>query len=217
MQTIPFPQKHWLAIGALVLLVGCSGLPHPPQASLRYDLGTTPVGSAVNANLPAIALAPIQAPLWSDSSTSVRYRLAYADAQVLYTYGQARWSMPPSSMIQQRMREYLGQGGRVVLSADAGEIPPLVHGRQVPVLRLALEEFSQVFRSAQDSEAWVRMRATVINPTVQGNVLLAQQVFEVRKPAAAASAAGGVEALTQAVNEVGQQIQPWLRTVLPTQ
>ena len=214
MPTLTVRPSYWLAIAALTL-VGCTGLPKAPHSTVRYDLGSMPVLTAAAENLPAVALAPMQAPLWTDSSTSVRYRLAYADAQVLYTYGQARWSMPPSAMIQQRIREYLGQGGRVVLSAETGEIPPLVQGRQVPILRLSLEEFSQVFRSPQESDAWVRVRATLVNPTPQGDVLLAQRTFEVRKPTMTADAPGGVQALAQAVNEVGQQMQPWLQTVLP--
>ena len=213
MQITSLTFKPWVAVAAL-LLAGCSGLPTAPHTSVRYDLGRTPVMSAASEKLPAVALAPMQAPLWTDSSTSLRYRLAYADAQVLYTYGQARWSIPPASMIQQRMREYLGQGGRIVLSADPGEIPPLVDGQQVPVLRLSLEEFSQVFNSPEASDAWVRIRATVVKPTAQGDVLLAQQAFEVRKPTSTADASGGVDALTKAVNEVGQLIQPWLQTVL---
>lgn len=213
MQITSLTSKPWLAVAAL-LLAGCSGLPTAPQTAVRYDLGRTPVSQVAKENLPAVALAPIQAPLWTDSSTSLRYRLAYADPQVLYTYGQARWSIPPAAMIQQRMREYLGQGGRVVLSADPGEIPPLVDGQQVPVLRLSLEEFSQVFNSPQASDAWVRIRATVVKPSIQGDVLLAQQAFEVRKPTATADASGGVDALAQGVNELGQLMQPWLQEVL---
>ena len=81
-------------------------------------------------------------------------------------------------------------------------------------LQLALEEFSQVFASAQNSSGWVRVRATLIDPSPQGNVLLAQQVFEVRQPATSANAAGGVQALSAGVDQVGQQLGAWLQTVL---
>lgn len=214
MRNLSSPSKRWLALGALVWLAGCSSLPSSPTALVRYDLGHPPALQTARADLPAIALAPVQAPLLSDGSTGMRYRLAYADAQVLHTYAQARWSTPPASMVQQRMREHLGQSGRVVLSADAGDLPPLVQGRPVPVLRLALEEFSQVFRSPAESEGWVRIRATLVDPTQKGDVLMAQQVFDVRQPAAAANASGGVEALARAVDAIGQQVQPWLHTVL---
>ncbi len=93
--------------------------------------------------------------------------------------------------------------GARALSAQPGELPPLVQGRSVPVLSLSLEEFSQVFSSTRDSVGWVRIRATLVDPAPRGDVLLAQQVFEVRQPAGAANAAGGAQALSQAVDAVG--------------
>lgn len=206
--------RNWMASGVLaVLLAGCSNLPQPPQAVARYDLGVPPALAPASDALQPVALAKMQAPLQSDGNTAVRYRLAYADAQVLHAYAQARWSLPPAQMVLQRLREHLGQGGRVVLSAEAGELPPSVQGRQVPVLRLSLEEFSHVFASARQSAGWVRVRATLVDPAPQGDVLLAQQVFEVRQPAAAPNASAGVQALTQGVDAIGQQMLPWLQTV----
>ncbi|MDH1679664.1 ABC-type transport auxiliary lipoprotein family protein, partial [Comamonas aquatica] len=159
------------------------------------------------------ALGPVQAPLLADGSTLVHYRLAYADAQVLRAYTQARWSVPPAQMVQQRLREHLTQGGRVVLSAAPGEALPSVQGRRVPVLRLALEEFSHVFTTAQDSVGWVRVRATLVDPAPQGDVLLAQRVLEVRQPASAPNAAAGVQALAQGVDVLGGTLTQWLQTV----
>lgn len=211
-----FHKKSWWAAGAVALfLAGCSNLPSPPQALVRYDLGAAPALVAASAPLQPIALAQIQAPLQVEGSTGLRYRLAYADAQELRTYAQARWSLQPAQMVQQRLREHLSQGGRVVLSAQPGELPPLVQGRSVPVLSLSLEEFSQVFSSTRDSVGWVRIRATLVDPAPRGDVLLAQQVFEVRQPAGAANAAGGAQALSQAVDAVGVQLQQWLQQAVP--
>lgn len=207
--------RAWCLGGAVALLLaGCGSLPKPPQTMVRYDLGAPPALQAASAALAPIALAQMQAPILADGNTAVRYRLAYADGQVLHAYAQARWSLPPAQMVLQRLREHLGQGGRAVLSAEAGEIPPSVQGRQVPVLRMALEEFSHVFSSPQDSAGWVRVRATLVDPAPQGDVLLAQQVFEVRQPASAANSSAGVQALARAVDQVGQQLQPWLQRAL---
>lgn len=197
------------AVLALVL-AGCSALPQPPQPVVRYDLGAAPTWQTAATPRMPIALAAMQAPLQADGNTAVHYRLAYADAQVLHAYSQARWSLPPATMVQQRLREHLGQGGRAMLSAEAGELPPSVQGRQVPVLRMALEEFSHVFASAQDSAGWVRVRATLVDPAPQGDVLLAQRVFAAQQPASGANASAGVAALAQAVDQVGQQLLPWL-------
>ena len=196
-----FHKKSWWAAGAVALfLAGCSNLPSPPQALVRYDLGAAPALVAASAPSQPIALAQIQAPLQVEGSTGLRYRLAYADAQELRTYAQARWSLQPAQMVQQRLREHLSQGGRVVLSAQPGEL---------------LEEFSQVFSSTRDSVGWVRIRATLVDSAPRGDVLLAQQVFEVRQPAGAANAAGGAQALSQAVDAVGVQLQQWLQQAVP--
>jgi len=211
-----FSWMRWLVCTSVLALTACGSLPKPPAAVVRYDLGVPPaVATDSSAALAPIALAQMQAPLQADGQTAVRYRLAYADAQVLHAYTQARWSLPPSQMVLQRLREHLAEGGRVVLSAEPGEIAPSVQGRQVPVLRLALEEFSHVFASAQDSEGWVRVRATLVDPAPQGDVLLAQKVFEVRQRAAAPNAAAGVQALSLGVSSVGQQLRQWLGTVIP--
>ena len=213
---------HWTAkacgMALCAALVGCSALPSPPQPVVRYDLGAVPaLRPAVSATgLMPVALADIQAPLQAEGNMAVRYRLAYADAQVLHAYTQARWSLPPSQMVQQRLREHLSQGGRVVLSAEAGVIAPSVQGRQVPVLRLALEEFSHVFSEAQQSAGGVRVRATLVNPAAQGDVLMAQRLFEARPVATASNAAAGVQALTRGVDYIGIQLNAWLqKTVAP--
>lgn len=206
--------NRWTATGSaavwILALAGCSALPQAPQAVVRYDLGTAPALQAAPAPRMPIALASMQAPLQADGNTALHYRLAYADAQVLHAYSQARWSLPPAAMVQQRLREHIGQGGRAILSAEAGELPPSVQGRQVPVLRMALEEFSHVFASTQDSAGWVRVRATLVDPAPQGDVLLAQRIFAVKQPAAAANASAGVQALTRAVDQIGQEMLPWL-------
>lgn len=199
------------AIGGL--LVGCQALPTPPQPLTRYDLGAA-ITQTTHANLQsplrAVAIDDIQAPLLAEGSTAMHYRLAYADGQQLHSYSQVRWSLPPAQLVQQRLREHLGENGRVILSVEKGGVAPRIGSRQVPVLRLALEEFSQVFTDTQHSTGRVRMRASLIDPTPEGDVLLAQQVFAIQVPAKAPDAASGAQALAQAVNELGIQVTHWL-------
>ena len=215
-------QRRWWLWGLLALAAsGCSNLPLPkaPQTVVRYDLGLVPlqtapaVAAVPSGPLQPVAVSTVRAPLQAEGSTALHYRLAYDQAQVQHAYTQARWSLPPAQLVQQRLREHLGQGGRTVLSAEPGDVPPSVQGQQVWVLQLWLEEFSQVFTTAQDSVGWVRVRATLVDPAAQGDVLLAQQVLEVRQPASAANAAAGVQALSQAVDSIGQQLQQWLSQV----
>lgn len=222
-QKTVFPAKQgrwWWGVTLALVLAGCGSLPQPPRPIARYDLGAAvPVATQAQASAQAapVALAPLQSPLLGDGSTAMRYRLTYADAQVLHAYSQARWSAPPASLVQQRLGEHLSQGGRVVLYADVGDALPSVQGQRVPVLRWSLEEFSQVFSAEQQSAAMIRLRATLVNPLPQGDVLLAQQVFTVQQPATAPNAAAGVQAMVQAVDTLGQQLVTWMDGVLQHQ
>lgn len=203
----------------LVALAGCQALPTPPQAPVRYDLGPAPsaeqaLASTGAATPPAaLVLADIQAPWQAEgSSTAMHYRLAYAQPHHRHAYSQAHWSLPPELLVQERLRQWLSQGQRVVLSAEGGRIPPSVAGQAPPVLLLALEQFEQVFDQPAHSSANIRLRATLMGYQAAGEVLLGQQLFTATIPAPSANAAGGAAALSQATDAVGQQLTQWLQT-----
>lgn len=195
-------------------LAGCSVLPQPPAQPVRYDFGPElPVAAAPPpgaAQPPPIALADVEAPALRSSETSVLYRLAYADAQVVRPYQFARWTLPPVQLVQQRLSSRLGRE-RSVLHGGDGKVQPRVQGRMPAVLQVEIEEFSQVFHSAQDSVGWVRLRATLVERQPQGDVLLGQQYFTAQQPATSADAAGGVRALTQATDQAIASLEAWLQ------
>ena len=200
---------------ACLWLAGCSVLPQPPAQAVRYDFGPELPAAAASAGpavarLP-IALADVDAPGLKDSDTSVLYRLAYADAQVVRPYQLARWTLPPEQLVQQRLSSRLGRERSVLYGGVDGRVQPRVQG-QVPVLlQVELQEFSHVFLTAQDSVGWVRLRATLVDRQPQGDVLLGQQTFTVRQAADSAGAAGGVRALTQATDQAIAALQAWLQ------
>lgn len=197
---------------ACLWLAGCSVLPRPPAQPVRYDFGTVPVAAATAPQVqrPAIALAEVEAPGLRDSETSVLYRLAYAEAQVVRPYQLARWTRPPAQLVQQRLSSSLGRD-RAVLPGGDGAAQPRVQGQLPPVLKVELEEFSHVFLSAQDSVGWVRLRASLVDRQAQGDALLGQKTFIAQQPAAGADAASGVRALTQATDKVIADLQLWLQ------
>ena len=192
-------------------LAGCSVLPQPPAQSVRYDFGPELAAGPVDiaAQRPAIALADVQAPGLKDADTSVLYRLAYADAQVVRPYQLARWTLPPVQLVQQRLSSLLGQERSVFNGGDAA-LQLRVQGQMPALLRVELEEFSHVFRSAEDSAGWVRLRATLVERQPQGDVLLGQRVFTAQQAADSATAAAGVRALTQATDQTIAALQLWL-------
>ena len=189
---------------ALLLgLAGCGSAPAARQAV--YDFGpgpTQPQPSNRMAPLPPLQLADVEASAALDGN-ALLYRLAYADAQQLRPYAQARWAMPPAQLLRQRLRELLGQRRSVLGATDAVPAGTLV-------LRLELEEFSHWFEAPQKSAGLLRLRATLSR---SGNPakLLAQTSWVQQQPAASNDAAGGVAALAQATQALAGQLDAWLQ------
>lgn len=198
-----------LALGA------CSALPDKPLRAALYDFGPGPLSTLPaprQAPLPPLALSDISTPGGALDNQAVLYRLAYADAQQLRPYSQARWSMPPAQLVRQRLRETLGRDRAVF---NAGEGPALNRGAGLGAtprtLQLQLEEFSHLFQSPGSSTGLVRLHATLVENTPSGEKLLAQRYFTVQRPATSADAPGGVRALTAATDAAIEEIAQWLQ------
>ena len=198
-------------------LAACSALPDKPLRAALYDFGPglldTPPATR-QAPLPPLALSDISTPGGALDNQAVLYRLAYADAQQLRPYSQARWSMPPAQLVRQRLRETLGRDRAVF---NAGEGPALNRsaalGPPPRTLQLQLEEFSHLFASPASSTGLVRLHATLVENTPSGEKLLAQRYFTVQRPATSADAAGGVRALTAATDAAIGEISSWLQQI----
>lgn len=195
-------------------LVGCSALPSRPAMVERYDLGlpdlSAPSAAAV-APLPLV-MSEVQMPGLAEGTTGMLYRLRYADGQQLRAYQNARWSQPPAQLLEQRIRMRLG-ADRPVL-ADRDDISfKAADSRMLASLKLELDEFSQVFDSASNSYALVRVRASLITRDAisGGNVLQAQKMLTAQVPTATADAAGGAQAMALAVDNVTAQLNRWLK------
>lgn len=218
------PQR-WALSAALVTVIlavaGCSALPSRPASTVRYDLGlaevlprTTAAAPAASASAPVLplVLADVQAPGLPEVMTAMLYRLNYADGQQLRAYQSARWSLPPGQMLAQRLRMRLGQVRPVLSPRDDISFNAPDH-RTLAVLRVELDEFSQVFDSVSSSHALVRIRASLIarDGRSGGNVLQGQTVLTAQAPAPTADAAGGAHAMALAVDDVTAQLNRWLQ------
>jgi len=205
-------------------LGGCSVLPTPPTRAEVYDFGPgltvfqansgapgaaatlAPGGSAMRA---PVALAEVATTGVPEGSSAVLYRLAYANAQHLRPYTQARWSQPPAQLVQQALRDQMGQR-RAVLLGEEGIAQLLDDGRPPLVVRVQLEEFSQVFSAPASSTGLVRLRVSLGESTTAGEKLIAQRVFAVQRPAATADAVGGTRALAEAAAQAAADVEQWL-------
>ncbi|MBK9572642.1 MAG: membrane integrity-associated transporter subunit PqiC [Rhodoferax sp.] len=196
---------------------GCA-LTDKPVRPAVFDFGPGELKAVAALPLAAVlaplALAEVEANPALDG-TAVVYRLSYDNVQQLRPYAQARWSMPPAQLVRQRLRAHLSlqravlNPGEGVVASGSIKAAPAEAG--VRLLRVELEEFSQVFESATQSVGLVRLRATAVQPTAAGEKLLAQREFTLQRPAPSPDAAGGVRALTLATDAAVHEMDQWLR------
>jgi cholesterol transport system auxiliary component len=197
-----------LALCARLLLTGCAT--SEPAARASYDLGTLnhagdkQMQTRLQAlNLPTFSLAEVDSPAWLDSR-HMMYRLSYSNDQQAHAYAANRWAMTPAQLFQQRFTARLSDAGAGIVAAADGAL-------NLPVLHLALDDFSQVFSSAADNHAHIAVRASLFD----GRNLVAQKTFAAQIAGASADAQGGARALSQASDVVIDQIAAWL-SKLPT-
>lgn len=194
-------------------LAACSSLPQPPARAEVYDFGpglaSTRAGETGGAERAAIVLASAADELTMTDS-ALYYRLAYANAQQLRPYALARWSQPPAELLTRALRDRLGRERAVLSAADVGLARAGDGAGAGEVLRVRLEEFSQVFDAPEASHALVRVRASRVSFADGEERLRGQRVFVVRRAAATPDAAGGARALAEAAAQVADELARWL-------
>jgi cholesterol transport system auxiliary component len=207
-----------MRLTAPLLMLGlsaCGSLPTRPVRAAVYDFGPGALDAATLTQpmgLPLLALADVASSNGALDKLAVLYRLGYADAQQLRPYALAHWSMPAAGLVQQRLRQILGQQ-YAVLSAGEGAAMTRVQGKLPLVLRVELDEFSHFFESPTVSFALLRLRATLIEHTPVGAKVLAQRQVLSRQPARTPDAPGGVRALGAATDVAAHELAVWLAQV----
>jgi cholesterol transport system auxiliary component len=184
---------------SLAVLAACSA-PQSRDSMASYDFGVTATEKEANPRLQLdLAVAAVSAPAWMDNS-NIYYRLAYQDAARPQPYAQSRWVMPPAALLGQRLRAGIARASKAAVFTPADSV------RAEHTLRLELDEFSQVFDTADKSRAVLRLRASLI----RNRGIVAQQSFAVEQPAATPNAEGGVKALIAASDSAGNSLIDWL-------
>lgn len=200
-------------IFCLILFLGlsaCTSLPQPPARAQVYDFGPgRTAAAATQGTRPAVVLDEVRTSGPSGAETALNYRLAYVNAQQLHPYRDARWSQSPSALLTQTLTARLGEERAVLPASALGQ--SLAGGALPDVLRVQLEEFSQIFSTPDASHALVRLRASLSHVTPDGEQWRAQRVFVVERPAATADAAGGAAALADAAAQAADDVAQWLK------
>ncbi|MDY7576627.1 ABC-type transport auxiliary lipoprotein family protein [Actimicrobium sp. CCI2.3] len=190
-------MKRLLLVASL-LLAGCAT---PSAPKTLFDLGPLPAAGRVASTLPALSVATAKSSPFLDNPRMV-YRLAYANSQQPQQFANSRWTMTPAQLIEQRLKARLGQADSTVLTDSDGAL-------NVPLLRLELDDFAQIFATPTESTGQVTVRVAVY----RGRLLVAQKSFTQQRPATSADAAGGAQALAAASDGLITDVLGWLATL----
>lgn len=179
-------------IALCLLLAGCfTGGKRGGDSPLAiYDFGPAP-GRLVELRPEPLAM-EVRAPLWFDSM-GIDYRLSYLDPSRLREYARARWAGPPAQMIQLRLGSQLGL-------AVSGQ------SQAKCLLRIEINEFSQVFSTVDQSRGVLRGRAQWLG---RKRDLVAEMPLDLIEAAPSPDARGGVAALTAVVDRLAQVLKSW--------
>jgi len=180
----------------LLVLGGCAGDARNPLPTAVYDFGLPAARPPAAGAWPRLAL-DVRSPSWFDS-LNIDYRLAYDEPLKLREYADSRWAGAPGVLLAQRLRQQLG-------TVNEG-------GNSACLLRIELQEFSQLFASPQQSRALVQASVQLFDARRQ---LLAARQLAIETPAPSADAQGGVKALVSASNDFAVQLASWLAGVEP--
>ena len=197
--------KNFSSLLSFTLLTSCSGFA-PVQSNVAlYDFGVDVKKPEVH--VPAtLQVSEIMAPSWLDSR-DLRYRLRYVDGSLLRTYAETRWAAPPTALFSKRLRQQLAM-------ASDGVVVPADSVKSGCVLKVELQEFSQIFDSPQSSHARITARVSLVGNGDRN--LLAQKHFDIEHKADSPDARGGVTALVATSDELIGNILLWLSENLDT-
>ena len=201
------------AVLAMVALAGCATL-RTQTSTAVYDFGLQRLTTSANqAEAPSdmrlqasLLVTDATAPTWLDS-TAIHYRLAYYDLAQTHAYATNRWASPPAALLTQWIRS------RIAGISDGGVMSAADSVQTDYILRLELEEFTQVFDTADQSRGVVKLRASLINRSTR--TLEAQRSFHIEQTAPTPNAAGAVRALAEASDRLIGDLLGWLAEELP--
>lgn len=187
-------MKYVLTLWLALLVSACvGGGSRNSSPFVVYDFGLPATRLVGEDNWSGLAL-EVRSPVWFES-LDVAYRLAYDNPLRHHVYASSRWAGSPAALLTRSLRQQLGAvnaNGRTAARC---------------LLRVELQEFSQVFDSPQSSRGQLQASVSLIN--AKGSILQELQVA-IDRPALTADAQGGVRALVAAGLELGRQLADWL-------
>ena len=186
----PLLRVAGAVLAVSLLLAGCSNLSRSTSTVAIYDFGPAPARAA--AAKPWRLALDVRMPSWYEA-LAVDYRLDYDDPLLQRAYGNSRWAAAPGDMIARQLRRQLGLNEAGVAAGC--------------LLRVEVDEFVQVFSSPQHSRG---VLSAVVFVSDVSRRPLASTALHIEQPAVTADARGGVRALVDTANALGERIDAWL-------
>ncbi len=186
-------MKRIAVLMATCLLAACSSVVRNTPPVAVYDFGLPAARLVADGAWSRLAL-EVKSPAWFES-LNIDYRLTYDEPLKQREYIGSRWAGAPGVLLALRLRQQIGTAN--VAGNTAVDC----------LLRVELQEFSQIFDTPQQSRALLQGHVSLIDGKRQ---VLAERPVIIEKPAATADANGGVKALVAASTELGQQLADWL-------
>jgi len=191
-----------------IWLTGCAITPQNERPVSVYDFGlqrvsstnSTPGGQQQQLSR-SLLIAEAKSPVWLNNNT-IQYRLAYRDPTQPYKYANSRWAASPATLLTHHIRNSIATttDNKVLSTSDSV--------RADFILRLELEEFSQIFDAIDSSHVLIKLRVSLINRS--SRFLKAQHSFNIKLVAPTANAAGAVQALTESSDKLTGDLITWL-------
>ena len=205
-------NKSSIVILAL-LFSACTLSPQLSEPVAIYDFGlqqtnANPIAKQSSTKTPSLLLTEVASSIWLDNH-AIHYRLAYHNATQRYSYANSRWAATPAALLTRQI------GNRLMMDTDYKIVSANDGVHAEYALHSVLEDFSQVFYSADESHAIIHLHISLIERRTRS--LRAQRQFMIQKTASTADAVGAVHAMIEASNQLNDEIVDWLANELAIQ
>jgi cholesterol transport system auxiliary component len=198
---LPLAAIAAFSVFSALLLGGCTGMvARNKMPAAVYDFGQPiPAVSADDVKnteadrLIGRLVLDVRAAPWLNGP-EINYRLAYSDPLERNQYADSRWAASPALLLAAQLRRQIGFAAVDSVASDC-------------VLRVELQEFSQVFTAPLVSQGVLQGQISLIDGKRR---LIAGRAIGIERPAPSPNATGGVQALVEASDELGRQLAGWL-------
>lgn len=176
---------------AATVVAGCMGHSANHVGPASYDIAPMRPTIAQPTAVPLYSV-EVRSPSWL-ANVAMQYRLAYANGQERSSYTSARWAAPPAELLEHSLKRHFTVGSE---------------RRAACRLRVAVDEFIQVYEAPNKSYALIEARGTLLSR--RDGTPVASHAFSLSR-AAGADSRSGAAAFAATADDLAKQLSVWLK------